>query len=165
MSGGGSSGSGESGCHPLQLSSSSSSGGVDRLRYECSACGRTFSNVYNLKVHIRDQHSGLGIIRCEVCGVHLKNLSTLRVHKSNYHSRCDLCGDYFKNPAALKEHKILLHLQTTVAVSSLAANNNAISSSVGNSTSSGVSNNRSSVENSSHTPRMLASPRSTLNYL
>ncbi|KAK8754678.1 hypothetical protein OTU49_017532 [Cherax quadricarinatus] len=58
-----------------------------QIRYECSVCGRTFSNVYNLKVHMRDQHSGLGSAKCEICGLSFKNLSTLRVHKSNYHRK------------------------------------------------------------------------------
>lgn len=58
-----------------------------QVRYECLVCGRTFSNVYNLKVHLRDQHAGLGAARCDVCGLSFKNLSTLRVHKSNYHRR------------------------------------------------------------------------------
>lgn len=58
-----------------------------QVRYECSVCGRTFSNVYNLKVHMRDQHSGLGSAKCDLCGLSFKNLSTLRVHKSNYHRK------------------------------------------------------------------------------
>ena len=81
----------------------------DRVRYECSVCSRTFSNVYNLKVHVRDQHSGLGAITCDICGVHLKNLSTLRVHKSNYHPKCNVCGEHLKNAAALAYHKLAVH--------------------------------------------------------
>ena len=84
-------------------------GVAERVRFECNACPRTFSNVYNLKVHVRDQHSGHGAIRCDVCGVHLKNLSTLRVHKSNYHMRCNECGEHVKNVAALAEHRTVLH--------------------------------------------------------
>ena len=55
------------------------------MRYECGVCCRTFSNVYNLKVHTRDQHCGLGSVKCDICGLYFKNLSTVRVHKSNYH--------------------------------------------------------------------------------
>ena len=80
-------------------------------RFECNICGRTFSNVYNLKVHVRDQHSGLGTIKCDVCGVALKNLSTLRVHKSNYHVRCQVCGEYFKTMDLLTQHKLARHSQ------------------------------------------------------
>ncbi|KAG7170082.1 Zinc finger protein 234-like 1, partial [Homarus americanus] len=61
-----------------------------QIRYECSVCGRTFSNVYNLKVHMRDQHLGLGSAKCEICGLSFKNLSTLRVHKSSVGSTIPL---------------------------------------------------------------------------
>jgi len=65
-----------------------------QVRYECTICGRTFSNVYNLKVHMRDQHAGLGMAKCDICGLSFKNLSTLRVHKSNYHRRPTMSTDH-----------------------------------------------------------------------
>ncbi|KAK4320767.1 hypothetical protein Pmani_008386 [Petrolisthes manimaculis] len=71
-----------------------------QTRYECLVCGRTFSNVYNLRVHIRDQHSGLGSAKCELCGLSFKNLSTLRVHKSNYHRKPASSANTFPSTSA-----------------------------------------------------------------
>jgi len=96
----------------LQLHNNSSyQGGCEASteRAQCIVCSRTFSNVYNLKVHMRDQHSGGGSVRCDVCGVSLKNPSTLRVHKSNYHVRCQECSEYFRNAQCLLEHRISVH--------------------------------------------------------
>lgn len=75
-----------------------------QVRYECLVCGRTFSNVYNLKVHLRDQHAGLGAARCDVCGLSFKNLSTLRVHKSNYHRRPHPAGGKASTTSALHHY-------------------------------------------------------------
>lgn len=72
-----------------------------QVRYECSLCGRTFSNVYNLKVHMRDQHAGLGMAKCDICSLSFKNLSTLRVHKSNYHRKPTMIPDHNKETIEL----------------------------------------------------------------
>lgn len=45
---------------------------------------------------MRDQHAGLGMAKCDICGLSFKNLSTLRVHKSNYHRKPTLITDQNK---------------------------------------------------------------------
>jgi len=93
--------------HLQQQATISGEAGAERV--PCTVCTRTFSNVYNLKVHVRDQHSGGGNVKCEVCGVFLKNPSTLRVHKSNYHVRCLACGEYYRNNDVLEDHQKAVH--------------------------------------------------------
>jgi len=121
--------------HQQHTSAGVGGGGADTAgggeRVPCSICTRTFSNVYNLKVHVRDQHSGGGNVQCEVCGVFLKNPSTLRVHKSNYHVRCHTCGDYYRNTTALVEHQVAAHNLVATSVSAAVASVEKTNSSVG----------------------------------
>jgi len=57
-----------------------------RKSESCPVCGRVFVSKFNLRVHMRDKHSGSqDSFVCSLCGKTLKNKSCLRVHMYQRH--------------------------------------------------------------------------------
>lgn len=59
---------------------------VGKKRIGCQLCPAMYSTVNNLRIHIKDQHSGKSPAKCHVCHSVFKNPSSLRTHFRRYHT-------------------------------------------------------------------------------
>ena len=85
-------------------------------RHKCDVCGRKFTKISNLGVHIRTVHSVDGPShQCEVCGRKFTQKISLRKHLETVHSadgpryKCEVCGKKFTQKGSLSLHLETVH--------------------------------------------------------
>eukprot|EP00088_Acartia_fossae_P042618 TRINITY_DN447_c0_g1_i1.p1 TRINITY_DN447_c0_g1~~TRINITY_DN447_c0_g1_i1.p1 ORF type:complete len:343 (-),score=38.03 TRINITY_DN447_c0_g1_i1:34-1062(-) len=82
---------------------------------KCDTCQKLFSNKSNLRKHIKNTHSEIGIkdkskiIKCEVCDLPVRDNYQLKLHKRKHTNekpyKCDDCQFPFTRSADLERHK------------------------------------------------------------
>nr|DBA29319.1 TPA: hypothetical protein GDO54_009555 [Pyxicephalus adspersus] len=76
--------------------------------FECSVCGKHFSQAGNLQTHLR-RHSGEKPYICEICGKRFAVSGDVQrhivIHTGEKPHLCDICGRGFSNISNLKEHE------------------------------------------------------------
>ena len=83
----------------------------------CDYCGKIFSELSNLKRHIKAIHEGIKAHKCEKCGKSFSQAAGLKIHikgvhegvKHNYDHHCDTCGKSFTQSSSLKIHVKSVH--------------------------------------------------------
>ena len=89
--------------------------------YQCAFCSNMFSNLSNLKAHVRRKHSEDFLIKdheCETCKKTYRFKENLMRHRKDVHSgknyKCDFCGDSFTTEGNLKRHRRTNHLKPNI---------------------------------------------------
>ena len=75
-------------------------------RHKCDSCGKSFTDLGYLKKHVKAQHEGQQMQKCEFCA---KSFSALKthikiVHDGNKDQNCEICGKSFSIKGHLKRH-------------------------------------------------------------
>lgn len=65
----------------------------DRVKFECSECGKTCSNLGNLKRHMEMHAEDTSRVECSECGKTFGRQASLRDHmKTHAEDRLKICG-------------------------------------------------------------------------
>jgi len=83
--------------------------GVKRPGFVCEECGRQFSLVGNLKVHVQTVHNGDRPFSCDLCERRFSRKQNLETHRRVIHENvrpyvCELCDLRFGEKIALTRH-------------------------------------------------------------
>uniref|UniRef100_A0A182M5Y9 C2H2-type domain-containing protein n=1 Tax=Anopheles culicifacies TaxID=139723 RepID=A0A182M5Y9_9DIPT len=93
--------------HMLKAHTANTEQTAESAKHKCDQCGRTFTFLANLKMHIDCVH-GLKDVRCNICDK-LFNYRAYRAHKRTAHTdlmlMCELCPRMFKNRKSFEAHK------------------------------------------------------------
>jgi KRAB domain-containing zinc finger protein len=81
--------------------------------YNCTTCGKSFSQKGHLREHIVTVHEGKKRFKCSSCDVSFKQRHSLKKHicidkiqeNSNQVFNCTFCDTSFKNDMNLKSHQ------------------------------------------------------------
>lgn len=75
----------------------------------CSTCAASFNSFGLLLTHTNKDHKLTTGILCEVCGLHFKDASLLRIHIKTIHEQtcilCTVCGEKFETKNKLLTHE------------------------------------------------------------
>ncbi|KAH8311069.1 hypothetical protein KR044_004059 [Drosophila immigrans] len=84
---------------------------TEECPFECPECKRCFKTTYRLKTHLRVHTNNKAIkykYECNICGVKLKTIRTLKNHKRWHNEKrkfkCDVCGAVFSHYNTLRAH-------------------------------------------------------------
>lgn len=81
--------------------------------YACDLCDRTFSMLYYLNVHKRNDHSDVQTQQCSECGKHFASKRTLLYHLATHKNEesypCVLCKKWFQGIKNLVDHQKAIH--------------------------------------------------------
>lgn len=86
--------------------------------FECKICGKYYSNISNLRFHLRRYHTLKQIYNCDECGqqfTYKKQLSTHRATHFNTdasQNQCSKCTRTFTTKSYLLEHQRKIHTET-----------------------------------------------------
>ena len=77
--------------------------------HACSACGKVFSMLCNLRMHQKTVHLGMYKYYCEVCGKGVRRKDELHSHMTTKHLKCPnlFCGMQFQSRADFVAHAAL----------------------------------------------------------
>jgi hydrogenase maturation factor HypF (carbamoyltransferase family) len=89
--------------------------GKDGNRYiECPDCGKRFTNITNMKKHIKVVHLNIRDYICEICSKAFAESRDLRshiqlVHLKQKNFQCESCGRKFGENKKLRRHILAKH--------------------------------------------------------
>lgn len=82
--------------------------GVQKLRYQCKVCSKTFGTKSHVNMHEKT-HTGIKPYTCSFCGrcFHRKDhlINHIRIHTGEKPFQCDICCKAFRQQANLNMHK------------------------------------------------------------
>ncbi|XP_041978470.1 zinc finger protein 99-like [Aricia agestis] len=82
--------------------------GQKDLKVNCDICGKSISNIHNLKKHKLVMHEDIKMFQCHDCGQKFSSKGNVFMHIQNKHSErpeCAYCGKKVENKKALQRHK------------------------------------------------------------
>ena len=82
--------------------------------HKCDSCGKSFSRVGTLNIHIKSTHKGIKNHKCKSCGKPFFKAGTLKqhihiVHKGHRDYKCESCMKSFSVAGSLKKHISTIH--------------------------------------------------------
>lgn len=84
--------------------------------YHCSICGRNFTQMGNLRTHIKTIHAPENAFKCGICSQEFGSnkilISHVLTHANGEILKCDLCGKMFGSKDHYKKHREQLHTAT-----------------------------------------------------
>ena len=82
--------------------------------HKCDSCGKSFTQLGDLKKHMKTIHEGQRNYKCESCGKSFTRSDHLKTHIKIVHEgerkyKCDSCEKYFTGSKYLKTHIKKVH--------------------------------------------------------
>ena len=91
-------------------------------KYKCTECGKCCGNNHNLRLHVRQSHSGEKLFECTTCSKWFRTSSELVVHSRAHHGqklfKCPVCVEAFRHSEGLDVHMRVHDGETSYTVRS-----------------------------------------------